>query len=164
VSAESWRELIPTIRSDNSEIWATWNRRSPESYVEKIFFGDTNQNGSDYDEDGELLDEIIVKVEKINWDTNPFFPKKLDRQRRRHLRNDPDTYAHVWDGEFLTLSEAQILSNKWEIRVFEPDYDWGLPYFGADFGFSQDPSTLIKLWIYNDCLWIEHEAYGKMSN
>lgn len=159
VSEESWRELIPTIRKDGSEIWATWNPKSPESYVHRLFAGTSNdEDGAD--EDGDHND-IIIKSAKMNWPENPWFTKKLDRERRRHLRNDPATYAHVWEGEFLTLSDAQILNGKWEVKGFEPAASWGHPFFGADFGFSQDPSTLIKCWIYDDCLWIEHEAYGK---
>ena len=35
-------------------------------------------------------------------------------------------------------------------------------FFGADFGFSQDPSTLIKMWIdmEDEILYIEHEVWG----
>ena len=37
---------------------------------------------------------------------------------------------------------------------------WDGPYFGADWGFSQDPTTLVKLWIGERKLYVEHEAYG----
>ena len=33
-------------------------------------------------------------------------------------------------------------------------------YFGADFGFANDPSTLIRCFIKDQCLWIDHEWFG----
>ncbi|MCL7802665.1 PBSX family phage terminase large subunit, partial [Pasteurella multocida] len=36
--------------------------------------------------------------------------------------------------------------------------DWDGPYYGIDWGFSQDPTVGVKCWIYDRRLWIEHEA------
>jgi phage terminase large subunit len=33
-------------------------------------------------------------------------------------------------------------------------------YFGADFGFANDPSTLIRSFIRDECLWIDYEWFG----
>jgi len=44
------------------------------------------------------------------------------------------------------------------VEEFEPGEDWDGPYHGADFGFAQDPTTLVKTWIH-DRLYIEREAY-----
>jgi len=37
------------------------------------------------------------------------------------------------------------------------------PYFGGDFGFSQDPSTLVKCWRSIDCrrIYIEYAEFGR---
>ena len=53
----------------------------------------------------------------------------------------------------------KFLVGKWVVEEFEPDSEWNGPYFGADFGFSQDPATLVKIWIHDDNLYIEYEAY-----
>ena len=37
--------------------------------------------------------------------------------------------------------------------------NWDGPYFGADWGFSTDPTVLLKMWVHNKRLHIEHEAY-----
>src|SRR5207244_1240381 len=37
---------------------------------------------------------------------------------------------------------------------------WTGPYFGADWGFSTDPDTLVKLWRDSTRLYLEYEAYG----
>jgi phage terminase large subunit len=51
------------------------------------------------------------------------------------------------------------------VDVFKPDPDiWNGPYFGADWGFAKDPTTLVRFWIApNEEGWdlmIEYEAYG----
>ena len=42
---------------------------------------------------------------------------------------------------------------------FTAEDHWDGPYFGADFGFSQDPATLVKMWICDEVLYIEYEAH-----
>jgi phage terminase large subunit len=49
------------------------------------------------------------------------------------------------------------------VEYFEPDPDWDGPYFGADWGFAQDPTTLVKCWIGveggRQRLYVEKEVY-----
>jgi len=47
-----------------------------------------------------------------------------------------------------------------EQRPGDTSKPWDGPYFGADWGFSQDPTTLVKCWIAGRTLYIEHEAYA----
>ena len=75
-------------------------------------------------------------------------------------RVDPDAAAHVWGGQCRSLSDAQVLKGKWTVEAFVHKPDWHGPYFGADWGFSQDPTALVKLWISDNCLYAEDEAYG----
>jgi phage terminase large subunit len=76
-------------------------------------------------------------------------------------RLDPSLYAHIWDGQFWESSQAQVFSGKYLQREFEPAYNWDGPYFGLDFGFSQDPTAGVKCWAYNGDLYIEHELYAQ---
>ena len=46
------------------------------------------------------------------------------------------------------------------VAGFEPGKDWSGPHYGADWGFSVDPSTLVRCWIDGRTLYIEHEAYA----
>lgn len=39
---------------------------------------------------------------------------------------------------------------------------WDGPYYGLDFGFAQDPTTAVRVWIKDDCLWVDYEA-GKVG-
>ena len=144
ISAESWQVLIPTIREEGSEVWVTFNPLNESDTV---------------------WQELVVKergkayVERVNWDRNPHFPSVLQDERVEMLATDPDAYQHIWEGGFWEKSDAQILNGKWIVDEFEPQSDWDGPYFGADFGFARDPTTLIKCWIYGKRLWIERESY-----
>jgi len=48
------------------------------------------------------------------------------------------------------------------VAEFTPAADWDGPYFGIDWGFSQDPTAGVKCWIHDQRLYIEHEA-GKVG-
>lgn len=156
-SATSWKILDPTIRMDNSEIWVSFNPEDEKDPTYQMFVVNTPPN---------------AKVVKVNWYHNPWFTKVLEDQRSHMQRTDPDAYSHVWEGNFLTRTDAQVLGGKWIVDVFEPDLssgEWLGPYDGADWGFSQDPTVLVRCWIreYKDelsrsCrdLYIEKEAWG----
>lgn len=145
VPEQSWVDLEPTIRAPLSEIWVVWNPRLEGSPVDKRFISNTPPRS---------------RVVKLNYADNPRFPMVLEEQRQ-HARQtlDPGLYAHIWDGEYWSASAAQILNGKWKVQDFTPHSYWNGPYFGADWGFAQDPTTLVKLWVFDNVLYVEHEAY-----
>jgi phage terminase large subunit len=145
VSKRSWDILVPTIRAPGSEIWVSFN---PELDTDPTYqrFVVTSPPSS------------IIK--RVNWDMNPWFPPELAAEKDYLARVDPDAYAHVWLGECRAMSNAQVLHGKYIVDAFEPGTDWHGPYYGADWGFSVDPSTLTRTWIYGKKLYVEHEAYG----
>ena len=145
VSHRSWEILIPTIRADDSEIWASFNPDDEHDPTYQRFVVDTPPGA-------------IVK--QVGWRDNPWLPDKLRKEMEYLYRVDPNAADHVWGGEFRTLADAQVLNGKWIIEAFEPDDQWNGPYFGADWGFSVDPTTLVKCWIGGNNLYIEAEAYG----
>lgn len=50
-----------------------------------------------------------------------------------------------------------MLSGKVACEEFEADeLRWDGPYYGIDFGFSQDPSAAVRCWIHDDKLWIDY--------
>ncbi len=146
VSEESWRVLIPTIREPGSEIWLTWNPESEDSSTNKRFIINPPDN---------------ARIEKVNYIDNPWFPYELEEERKRDFKLDPDLYSHIWEGECITRSDAQVFNGKWVVREFdEPDRLKGGPYYGSDFGFSQDPTTLIRCFIIGNTLYISHDVGG----
>ena len=151
VPEHSWVDFEPTIRKDKSEIWVIWNPRDEGSPVDKRFRG---------------TDDARMRVAEINWRDNRWFPETLNRRRLRDReRMDGDTYEHVWEGAYLKNTEAQVLNGKWRVGDLTPvttgpqRLRWDGPYFGADWGFSQDPSTLVRFWLRPDGgLFVEDEA------
>jgi len=145
VSAASWELLTPTIRAAGSEIWGTFNPSSPTDYVWAEWCASPRT-------------DVIARA--VNWSDNPWFPAELEQERVQMLGTDPDRYSHVWGGGFRTISDAQVLKGKWCVRDFEAATGWDGPYYGADWGFAKDPTTLVRAWVHDSTLWIDHEAYG----
>mgnify|MGYP002783818172 CR=1 FL=1 len=132
VSNASWQVLIPTIRKPGSEIWVTFNpdEETDPTYVRFVKSPPPNA--------------VVVEV---NWRDNPWFPQEL-REEMEYLRAvDYEAYLHVWEGQCTKRSDAQILNGKWRVEWFEPDPAWDGPYQGADWGFANDPTTLVQLYI-----------------
>jgi phage terminase large subunit len=98
-------------------------------------------------------------VRKVSWRDNPHFPQVLRDEMEYLRRVDPDAYAHVWEGETRVVSDAVILRGKYRVAAFETPPDVRF-YFGADWGFSQDPTALIRCYIIDRTLYIDREAYG----
>lgn len=145
----SWLALEATVfRKDKSELWCIWNPALDGSPVDNRFVKNPPSNG--------------IGAE-LNWQDNPFFPPALDELRRREQeRLDPNTYAHVWEGAYLVNSAAQVFAGKYRVAEFTPEPDWHGPYQGGDFGFSQDPTAVVRVWINDDRLYVEREA-GKVG-
>lgn len=145
VPEASWLALEATVfRQPKSELWALWNPRSTDSPVDKRFRQRPPDN---------------ALIQELNWQDNPWFPEGLETLRKREQeRLDPNTYAHVWEGAYLTNSDAQVLGGKWRVADFEPGPDWDGPYQGGDFGFAQDPTMAVRVWIGGDTLYVEREA------
>lgn len=144
VSRDSWDLLIPTIRKENSEIWISFNPGLPDDETWKRFALNPPQ------------DAVVVKV---GWEDNPWFPDTL-RQEMECCRNkDPEAYAFIWGGEPRTISDAQVFKGRYEVAPFETPDDARF-FHGADWGFAKDPTALVRMFIKDDILHIDAEAYG----
>lgn len=142
ISARSMELLLPTIRAPGSQIWFSWNPDQPTDPVEK-HFADIGESG------------VVVHV---NFTDNPFCPQELKDEAKRHHRVNPDSYAHVWLGDFNIKSEAQVFNGKWRVEEFEPTDTWE-PLHGADWGFAQDATTAVQCYVADRTLYIRREAY-----
>lgn len=147
VSEESWSVLTPTIRKPSSEIWVTFNPLLEDDPTTKRFI--ENPPPEAY-------------VRKVNYDENPYFPPELRAQMEWDKANDFEKYLHVWEGYPRTISDAQIFKGRYVVEDFPDEYGEHADrlFFGADFGFAKDPSTLVRCFIKDKKLYIDHEAYG----
>lgn len=146
LSDRSMRMLRPTMRAPGAELWFTWNPDQPDDAVE--FLRRDPPPGS-----------IVVPV---NYDQNPFLPEDI-RAELEYDKRDPETFAHVWLGEYNTRSDAQVFAGRYEVAEFEPAPEWDGPYFGADWGFAQDPTVLVKCWVAADGRVAVEKESGKVG-
>jgi len=144
VSNESWEVLIPTIRRAGSEIWVSFNTGEEDDPTYVRFVKNPPPDS-------------VVK--KVGWQDNPFFPEVLDRERLYLKEVDYEAYLHIWEGYPKKISEACIFKDKYSVRPFETPEGVRF-YYGADWGFSQDPSVLMRCFIRDNKLFIDYEAYG----
>lgn len=151
VSKESWDVLIPTIRKEGSEIWVSFNpwEETDETYVRFVKNALPN-----------------AWVQKVNWDSNPYFSSVLELERQHMLKHDPDNYEHVWGGEPKKITDAVVLRGKYVIEAFDtPLVDVVRRFFfGVDFGFGPDPCAAVRCYTTGKApheeLWIDYETGG----
>ncbi len=144
VSEIAWMKLRPTVREANSEVWITWNPERDGSPTDQRFRKAAPKNS---------------RIVEMNYTDNPWFPGVLEQERQDDRdRLDDQSYAWIWEGAYRENSDAQILAGKYRVDDFTPQPDWNGPYYGIDWGFSQDPTAGIKLWINDQRLYVEHEA------
>lgn len=85
---------------------------------------------------------------------------RFHEDAERLKKNDYEAYRHEYLGEVVGRSDQIVFSGKWVIEDFDIDPVFGSPLFGADWGFAKDPTTLNKMYVWNDCLYISHEAHA----
>ena len=145
-TAESLDILIPTIRAAGSEIWIEFNPDDEHDPIYKRFV--VNQP-----------DDAIVK--HLTYRDNPWFPEALRREMEYDRRVDPDKYQWVWEGKTRRISDAIVLHGKYSVQPFNHgEGEIERYYFGADWGFAEDPTTLIRCYIVGNSLYIDYESYG----
>lgn len=143
LSQRSLDLLRPTIRMPGSEIWATWNPRFEDDPIDLLLRGEHPPK-----------DSVVLQV---NYSDNPWFPDVLKAEMEYDRSRDADKYLHIWMGEYQKNSEARVFKN-WTIEEF--DRPEGTIYrLGADWGFSVDPSCLVRCSIEGNRLYVDYEAY-----
>lgn len=149
LSETSLTLLRPTIRKDykdgtTSEMWFSWNPRFRTDPVDRLLRDEPVPH-----------DAIVVQS---TYRDNPHFTYALRREMEWDRSHDPEKYAHVWLGEYERHAETRVFKN-WRVEPFETPDDVTL-YFGADWGYSIDPSTLVRCWLKDSkTLMIDYEAY-----
>lgn len=148
LSARSLELLIPTIRKPGSELWFSWNSDQPDDAVEVLF--------------RENPKAVLVHV---NYIDNPWCPDEMIELAGWQRQTDYDRFVHIWLGGYNLKSEAQVFGGKYRAEEFEVPSKrkgWDGPYYGLDWGFSQDPTAGLRTWVNGDKLMIDYE-YAKVG-
>ncbi len=92
LSARSLNLLRPTIRTEGSELWFSWNPRRKNDPVDMLLRGDTLPPRS-----------IVINT---SWRDNPWFPTVLEEERVYDKETSPETYEHVWEGDYAGVTKG----------------------------------------------------------
>lgn len=108
VSQRSIDLLVPTVRKPASELWWGWNPEDERDPVDAMFRSKVPPPNS------------IVR--SVSWRDNPWFPEVLRDEMDHDRANDPDKWAHVWEGEYRKAVEGayyapQLTAARQEGRV-----------------------------------------------
>lgn len=129
---ESWVELLPTVfREPNSEVWISFNVTDVNAPTHVRFVTKPPEGAI---------------VHKVNYTENKYFPEGLRKLMVQDRENDQQMYRHVWLGEPRALSNALVLGGRYKVKEFADDLFKKAKrvFFGADFGYANDPSTLLR--------------------
>lgn len=146
VSERSWEDLIPTVRKAGSQFFITFNPSQADDPVWQRFIASMRPD---------------VLARRVTWRDNPFLSAETIAEKDWCAATDIDQFRHVWEGEFRTVTEAQILRGKYVSQMFDVNPGWSGPYYGLDFGFSQDPTAGTVCYIDDDerVLYIRREFW-----
>jgi phage terminase large subunit len=86
--------LIPTIRKEGSELWFSFNPRSPADPVYQKFFVATPAD---------------CWICRTNYFDNPYNSTVLLTEAEESKRSNPELYRHIWLGELLSLDSLRMV-------------------------------------------------------
>ena len=121
VTETSWSTLVPTIRKEGSEIWATFNPNHPDDATWQRFVAHPQP------------DSWVVNV---NWSDNPWFPDVLRREMEHLKATDFEEAEFIWEGKFRQFTDGsiykkEIIEARRDGRTNLSVYDVALPVITA---------------------------------
>lgn len=140
VTEDAWVKLIPTLREEDSELWITWNPERKKSATNKRF-RHANEN------------DPRVKIVEMNWRDNFWFPDILERARQKDLRERPDQYEHIWEGDYVTIVSGayyarQITEARLKGRIGKVAEDPLMTFYAVwDIGGTGAKADATAIWI-----------------
>lgn len=107
VSKNSWKDLIPTIRKEGSEIWLSFNPELDTDYTYQTFVRDANK----VDDDSYVV--------HMTYRDNPWFPAELQKEMEKMRQLDYDLFLNVWEGQCLVALEGAVYAKEMQAVMQE---------------------------------------------
>lgn len=132
---KSWDILTPTIRTEGSEIWVSFNPDDDLDETYQRFVEDPPDN---------------CYTVQVNYHKNPWFPEVLRVEMEQLRAKDPGEYEHVWEGKPKTAIKGAFYAQQMtdivsEGRLLNLPYDPDMMVITSwDLGMAD--STVI--WFY----------------
>ena len=152
-SEEEYLKLIDSFRTKGVErrIFLLFNPTSKQSWIYKRFYlPDGTPNPKWMNNHGYI--HTTYKDNEHNLD-----PTKI-KEWEDALYSDPVYYAHHILGQWRDIGEGSVFKN-WSFD-YQPDPEVEIVY-GLDFGFSSDPTALVRVKKKDKRLWVEEMIYHK---
>lgn len=133
VTEESWDILIPTIRTEGSEIWVSFNPNMKTDATYQRFVVNPPESCTSI---------------KINYDENPFFPEVLREEMEFCKKLNYPKYEHIWLGVPNAEAGNLFKMDKFKRYKYAPEKFNGL-YIVCDTAFSEKKSadnSAFELW------------------
>jgi len=146
LSHRSLALLRPTIRIENSEIWASWNPRRKSDAIDEFLRSEKPEGA------------IVVEA---NWRDNPWFTEVLEAERILDQKRYPERYEHVWEGGYARAFEGAYFASvlnaaKAEGRIGRVSADPLLPLRAFwDLGGSGATADAMAIWVVQ---WVAQEV------
>lgn len=154
ISQKSWDTLIPTIRADDSEIWASFNPELDTDDTYQRFVVRAPKN---------------AWVQKLTYRDNPWFPAVLEDERQEFLRQvkaslrEQEDYDNIWEGKCRTVVKGAIYAKEVmamieDRRVRPVPYDPKVPVHTIwDLGWNDQTSIVFVQKILSQATVIDYE-------
>jgi phage terminase large subunit len=150
-SEEEYVKLIDSFRAKgvDRKIFLLFNPTSKNHWIFKRFYLPNGQPNPKWAVDH----GFIHTTYHDNWDN--LDPKKIQEWERAAI-DDPEYYEHHILGHWRDVGAGRIFSN-WNFS-YEPDPECE-EIIGLDWGFSQDPTAVIRVLKRGKRVWIEELLY-----
>lgn len=155
LSQETLDTLEPTIRAPGSRLIYSYNAKLRTDPVDLQFFGAKPPPRS--------------YTKHLQPEDNPWFPEVLREKMEYDAARDFGRFLHIWRGGYWERDDAKVFTD-WEVADFATPAD-AVVRFGADWGFSVDPTVLIGVFVgwwdgitakadwRGDTLFVDREAF-----
>jgi len=134
ISKKSWDILIPTIRAEGSEIWATFNPELETDDTYQRFVTNPPPN---------------CMTVHMNYHDNHWFPLVLEQERLHCQERNPEDYDNIWLGHCRAAVEgaiyaSEVASAQTENRITSLPYDPALKVHTVwDLGYADSMAIIM---------------------
>ncbi len=150
VSNSSIEVLTPTVRKEGSKIIYSYNRLLEDDpvHVRLVIEGRPN-----------------TLILNLNYDISlkyGYMPDVIRLEMEDDMKNRPNLYRHKWLGEPSSM-ERKVYRD-WAF-IDEIPHEARLERYGLDFGYTNDPSSIVAIYSYNGGYILDEICYQKgLSN
>lgn len=144
-SQDDFNQLNLRLRGrDNLQLTMTFNPIDENHWIKKVFF-----------DSHEYYNQ--TKIIKTTYQDNRFIDEAYKDELERYKRIDENYHRIYARGEWGVIDEARIFQT-WPFSEF-PETPRQIIVYGLDFGYSQDPTAVVRTTIANESVYVDEVIY-----